>query len=111
MALGFLALAASALLGALMLIAGFALVLTRTWRLAGMLVLSAGALGAVLAVLALLVIRLLLGSSSPLGLEAWILFGAAGFGWAGFFSLAAFAILFLFGRPTRWADRRRGADA
>jgi hypothetical protein len=111
MVLGFLALAASALLGSVMLIAGLALALTRTWRSAGMLVLSAGVLGAALAVLALLAIRLVLAASSPAGLEAWILFGAAGFGWAGFLALAAFAVLFLFGRPTRWADRRRGADA
>ena len=108
--LGFLALAASALLGALILIAGFVLVLTRTWRLAGMLVLCAGVLGAVLGVLALFVIRLLLGSS-PASLEAWLLFGAAGFGLAGFCALAAFTIVFLLGRPTRWADRRRGAHA
>jgi hypothetical protein len=112
MLLGFLALAlvASALLGAAMLIAGFALVLTRTWRSAGMLVLGAGALGASLSVLALFVVRLLLGSS-PAGFEAWLLFGAAGFGLAGFFALAAFTVVFLFGRPTRWADRRKGLHA
>lgn len=111
MLLGFLALAASAFLGAVVLIAGLALLVTRTWRRAGGLVLCAGALGAVLGVLALLAVRLLLAPTPPAGLEAWLLFGAAGFGLAGFFALAAFTVVFLFGRPTRWADRRRGAHA
>src|SRR5262249_55558961 len=101
-ALAFLALVGSAFLGAAMFVAGLVLAVTKTWRLAGVLVLAAGSFGAMLGSGALLAIELLLGAArSPLSF--WLLFGAAGFGWLGLISLGAFVGVVVFGRPTRWA--------
>jgi hypothetical protein len=109
--LGFFVLVGSAFLGVAMLIAGLALAWTQSWRRVGVLVLCAGAFGALLGVLVLLGLEALLGTASQSSIEARLLFGAAGFGWAGLLSLVAFLMVILFGRPTRWADRRRGANA
>ena len=98
-----LALIGSAFLGAVMLVAGLALLLTRTWRRAGVLVLGAGTLGALIGVI--------LPAANHTPVAMWLLFGAAGFGWAGLVSLAAFVIVVVLGQPTRWADHRRGAGA
>jgi len=105
-----LALIGSAFLGIVILIAGSALLFTRTWRRAGLLVLGGGIFGAFLGVALLLGLEALLASDhSPVGV--WLLFGAAGFGWTGLVSLAAFVIVVVLGQPTRWADHRRGAGA
>ena len=108
--LAFLVLLGSAFLGALVLVAGIVLAVTKAWRRAGVLALSAGLFGAVLGAGALLGLEALLGAThSPLGV--WLLFGAAGFGWFGLVSLGTFVALVVLGRPTRWADRRREANA
>jgi hypothetical protein len=108
--LAFLSLLGSAFLGGVVLVAGLVLAVTKTWRRAGLLALAAGLLGALPGVGILLALEFLLGvAHSPLGV--WLLFAAAGFGWLGLLSLAMFVAVVVFGRPTRWADRRREANA
>jgi hypothetical protein len=109
--LAFLALVASACLGVAVLFAGVALTLTRTWRRLGLLTLGGGTFGALLGVVVLLVLEALLSVSSRSPLAVWLTFGAAGFGWGGMLSGGAFVAVLLLGRPTRWADRQRGAQA
>ena len=107
--LAFLALLGSAFLGALVLVAGLILAVTKTWRRAGVLALVAGLLGAVLGACLLFALEFLLDvGHSPIGV--WFLFEAAGFGWLGLFSLGAFVGIVVLGRPTRWADRHREAN-
>jgi hypothetical protein len=104
----FLALAASAGLGVLMLLAGTAMAAARRWRRAGVIALCAGACGTMLALLVMLVLSLLMDSRA--GMETWLLFASSGFGWGALISLGLYVLLTLLQQPNRWIDRRRNSQ-
>lgn len=89
----FVALLASACLGAAMLVAGVGLTLTNRWRRLGTLVLYGGIVGALLGVLVLLFLEALSSAPPDSSLEVWLTFGTAGFGWGGFLSGGAFVAI------------------
>ena len=95
-ALAFVALVGSAFLGAVMLVVGIVLSVTKVWRQFGVLILCAGALGSSIGALVLLGLEALLNAASQSPLEVWLLFGAAGFGWAGLLSAGAIAAIALY---------------
>lgn len=99
--LAFLALLASACLGAAMLVASLVLTLTKRWRRLGALVLYGGMVGALLGVLVLLVLEALSPAPSSSSLEVWLTFGTAGFGWGGFLSGGAFVAIRVLRHSTR----------
>jgi hypothetical protein len=109
--LAFLALVASACLGILMLVAGVVLIFFKNWRSLSGSIFGGGIFGALLGVLALVVLEALFSISHRSPLEVWLAFGAAGFGWGGLLSGGAFLAIRILGQPTRWADRQRGANA
>src|SRR5207237_670833 len=97
-----------AALGALMLLVGALASLRQTWRKRALAVLAAGLIGAALTCLGLRIVTWVFsGGQPPPGV--WLLFGAAGFGWASLMSAGLIAFLPWFRVPNRWIDRRKAA--
>ena len=106
----FLVLMGSAVLGVVMLLIASGLAVTRVWRRAGLIMVSAGAIGAALGLLALLVLNWLLGPTDT-PVETWMVFGAAGFGWAALMSGIVTALIALLRQPNSWSERRKHSNA
>jgi hypothetical protein len=109
-AVAFLLLIGSAVLGVVMLLIVFGLIVTRTWRRAGVVILCAGVIGSVLGLSALFVLNRVTGNAQT-PVETWILFAAGGFGWAALVSTGVVALTVLLRQPNRWVERRRNANA
>jgi hypothetical protein len=106
----FLALIGSALLGVAMLLVAVGLWVRPAWRKWGAVMLCVGLGGGVLGSLALFTLKWPMGNvqTPP---ETWVLFTAAGFGWASLLAAAALALLESLRLPNRWADRRKNLRA
>jgi hypothetical protein len=104
-----IALLGSALLGVVTLLAAVVLIMNRALRRVGTIILCSGLVGAALGLLALFMLHWALNTESPA--EMWLLFGAAGFGWAALFSAIVLVLIAWLRQPTRWVERKRNANA
>jgi hypothetical protein len=105
-----LALVASACLGLVMLLTGTRLAVSLRMRNWGLAILGGGLVGAALGSVVLALLSWIV-SSTWSSAELWILFGAAGFGWAALLVAAMLVLLAWLRMPNRWIDRRRNANA
>ena len=107
---GCLLLLVSAMMGVLMLLTASGLIMTRTWRHAGLIMLGAGIVGATLSLATLLALNWSLGTAlTPV--ETRVIFTAAGFGWTALVTIVAIALIALLRQPNRWVERRRSLNA
>ncbi|MBX3666053.1 MAG: hypothetical protein KF834_10250 [Burkholderiales bacterium] len=105
----FLVLMGSAVLGAVMLLISLGLTLTRTWWRAGLIIFGAGVIGAALGVMALVILSWLLGLLDTPA-ETWIMFSAAGFGWASLVSGSVLVLIAMLRQSNSWVERRRHSN-
>ncbi|MGZ5120343.1 MAG: hypothetical protein ACXWCK_30080 [Burkholderiales bacterium] len=107
----FIVLIGSAVLGFVMLVTASALIVTRTWRRAGLRMLGAGGIGASCGIGVLLIVNAFSSGNSPIPLETWLMFAAGGFGWFALICAVVAALIALLRQPNRWVERRRNANA
>jgi hypothetical protein len=93
-----------------MLLTGTRLAVSLRLRNWGLLILGGGLVGAALGSVVLALLSWIV-SSTWSSVELWILFGAAGFGWAAFLVAGVLVLVAWLRMPNRWIDRRRNASA
>jgi hypothetical protein len=106
----FLFLTGSAILGVVMFFIVSGLIVARTCRRAGLIMMLSGVIGAALGVITLVVLNWLLGPSDTPA-KTWMVFGAAGYGWAALVSGGLVALIALLRQPNSWIERRKHGNA